>query len=732
MIRNNEIINITVQITILIIVLLASPRSSTKPRDFSNILSTDMQNYIHADIPFFTIKSTNLEVEEFALPGKCFVLIKDLSSTNYNSPNTSDIIATDIHRQNVENMQKSYLLSCFYTEVENNGIVTKKCVVGNGRLVQSSKSIFIIPRSLICRHIFLNRASQAEKYKNSPSNYPDITSALQIIRNSIHEGVYRTFIDYLENYMNQDTREKMYKCFDLLKDTKQDYIKSLGPAIQNILKLFELERYYYEKGNISQMISDSTNKIVIVWNTIKSQKNPSIITDKNIEEMKEEFAFNIKIISMDMENRKRSYIFKDIKDIKKDFADDLIVFVKNLTFKESRIEQNKNQCILEQEAIEWNKTLQKILLDRLNALNKLSGSRDEVIEKLEKENEKFIKEVMQEWDEIYISSMDFNILRRIFMGPAKKFSDISTESMQSTRSHEGVFNIKEEEKKLELLNTKIVKILDDLVKENCTIRVKQPKSVQAILSNIREKINQSEISNINIEVINIMKKKIANLIFMRVNGNSSDIGDMKFEIRYFIETIIDLTIHNEIKRAQYRYIDCFREENERNRGAIESGDLNSTLRFIIKQFDKYNCDFYRWKLFLQSQPQSNASSEIFIYKVFNDLHTITSLNEWLMPNIYQFFMGHLFIIYGEIYYMNQYIDNLKRYDEIWKNPVFLIIENPDTNMPQCASPRAYITYLVDKNGAEYSKEISFTNENLEAFRSAKTMADIEAIRPKTS
>lgn len=80
--------------------------------------------------------------------------------------------------------------------------------------------------------------------------------------------------------------------------------------------------------------------------------------------------------------------------------------------------------------------------------------------------------------------------------------------------------------------------------------------------------------------------------------------------------------------------------------------------------------------------------------------------------------------------IRKYISLLAEYDEIWVNPAVLVIEtisSTETGLSFSEKVESSITYRSDKDMKIYRKDITFTEEVLEAFKSAKRSEDIDRI-----
>lgn len=202
-------------------------------------------------------------------------------------------------------------------------------------------------------------------------------------------------------------------------------------------------------------------------------------------------------------------------------------------------------------------------------------------------------------------------------------------------------------------------------------------------------------------------------------------------IRQVISMLIDSIVDNErnifsdnhIKEAKMTFKkteESIKKISSKNITYNAWNILNSTnISFLLEHHFKWVAKNKRTNRIYQRLINSTAEK---------DFSSRSSLDEMFWKCITKTKPDSIYAILLEFCLINKYLAFMKSYNELWKNPAFLIIKPGYNDASQKEEKKAYIIYKPNIFNAEfYEKEVELSDTILNAFKNAKTLQEIEGI-----
>lgn len=696
-------------------------------------------NHNYKDISNCTIESRKLKSDIYRKDGESFRFIKNLS------PNTPDLIV-ERGLKNTGIYDINCVFTCFYMKERSKGARQKKSITRQNKLHRPKKSILVAFPALCDKAVLNKRIKEARRIKKKPKGKKEIEESIEFLCHVMNRNICKIYIEMLklstsvrignfffaEKWMDFEWFEKYAKLLPLenvLGYNLYCKIKDQQTSL-NILNLFPIARF--------------TNPIpseILKRNTI-----PKLKRNISIETWKEELFNDNKQIIRQIESIEeicalyaKNKLFVETEELLEIAKYQTVMYLNILSsggipafYDSNRVFSgyyiDSIQKIKEKTPV-WNRNLVEILMQGLIKYSEFEGDAQQLVDIVRGENKKIICAIKREEREDHFT--EYFYIRKI----NKAFKNIK--KIVKKRLYKQYYNDYANYVKLD--KNKSTKEIDSENRIICNLLFNilfsinihlSPVNRKEVTKRTKEKI-YSEIATISAiyikhesrekqnRLVKKKKKEIARLLLKAlvdkqlVKTKCKDLSSVLKGLRKLVEEILGCMFDNHSNWTNYTKTGALEktvlieEEYIRNYKRIPE-----IIKSLVKFENRFKYDRLIYTNYLIENTQVFKSSENIV--------------EWFLNIENEYDILQILKTTCETY---SYINNLATYNEIWENPAVLFLKG--YTIYQSEKPihayNAYIIYMLEKNKRLYRKSIEFTTRNLEAFRNAKTSADIEAI-----
>lgn len=656
------------------------------------------------------IEAGILDKKKYTTPKDVFVFVKDLSVDGTPSKNTNDVIIGDLKL--LYDIRLGKILVYPYSEV-----TVKRKVVKKYSPNSVCKNIYMYPSKLTNRKMVLNMLKVAEKYAENEENIFNIENGIFYIQKILKMAVYRCYNYDILNGTN----------ITLQTGITQSKLLNIGLKDSKISKL--LQRMQFKKYQVP--FQEILNKFAweqLDLDLILERKMVKTIDIYTLYKGKEEY--------IRMLNQEGMEILDIIEKTKDDYN--------GLSLEEMRIKANHNTKqllrIIHHEEVDldsinldnlikmaepWNRKLLELIEDRLKGIRVRVDT-----EKLENEiqisDASIIYEVQKERIDKLIESIEVTMLNYLYETITAKF--MHTKWTMQINGHSLDNNMRLDDSRKENINT-ITMLIDNILNYKYFYLLTDKKIIidqkKNKLISIFEEIGKIFIKHDDFyEIDNLITEKktqIVDLLFKikEENRRYSDLTDFKGIIKRVIEKIVDFLIDRQIALEILQMSLLGAESNSFI--AYNEAKTLSTILGIAEEFHSIGDS----NLFVSDQPKSKIYQYDRIFSSIRKALDSKKESEWRKAQIQDCRIEDIYKLYYILYSLSKNIEIVTSDDELWRNPVIMTFPTPGKYFHQFINTATI--YYMKEDGTEHSKEVSFTNTNLKAFKEAKTLRDIESI-----
>lgn len=727
-------------------------------RSFNELLTDS--DYSHTEFPFCRIESKKLEANEYKVPRGNFIFYKNLSSSTKESPNTADILIETKNHLDIYHYSQIY--TCFYAERNIDENIKKVPCLHISEFEWPKKSIFVpnitkwnkeVHEKRVEEAKRLKEEKEAKRQKKSTENTeePDIKKAMEILVQIIDIKMSKLYIyemgkavsdlytiktvneSFIKRYYFFDWNDSLKKLVgtkDAFRDTFTYWLFSIFEAqydcwVSLIEKYIPMIDEIIARNCFSEI--DNSNYIDLVESsTVEKVK---LITAQT-EEIEKECA--------KYTEEEQSKSFEDRMDLlehaKKQTAMhiDMLMLKDYLFDEDSYTELNENSARSRKRIKVGAKNPNENLLSQLeNNMHryktiKENPSRSDIVSTIREGNAKVFLEVNRKNEElarakslVYLHRIG-SLLKNIKQVIKKEtlYMGITESTVEHIKTILAVINsliditqtnISPEEKKkiAEVLQDKVIKEILKIVSHCIEIETEEGPLIRAKKP---EKELFREVMYVKEEIVSLL---LSSLSFGEIDITKySDLVLITRMLRKVLEKIVDIVLCKYTERINYnKYKDLEKmAEQEEKRLDAAKDDVRDAIKCLVEFSKKF------W-----------YTPEKFYLKYTNILSSIAdgvNTSAYIMKNCD---LSGIHRLLNYTYHAYKYINSLNMCTEVWDNFAVLYLKvsfNPNLN--PMYSMFCSIIYLKEDK-IPRTKQIEFTNETLEAFRKAKTLADIKRI-----
>lgn len=385
----------------------------------------------------------------------------------------------------------------------------------------------------------------------------------------------------------------------------------------------------------------------------------------------------------------------------------------------------------------WNAGLLKLLCEKIEILSIFSGTIEELKE-MERENRKHILNELENERvkayRTYISYMPpllekyerkIELIGELLVAVYKNILENKKYGYYQKREM-----IREEEKSIK---TKIISVL-----ASCIGSEDEEKNIEYVNNmlvsiieeyTVRGKLDQDKIGRKRKDLTDSI---LGVFVFDEKNTNKciDSVLAMRDSMRGVLDEIIDIVIAKEIEESTYREYELAREEIVRR---FRSINWDTHIPFIVEYLNRYYNLIDKTKFSYALNPYASRkykTREEPIAKAIGEAIKNQTIGEWIENSIEEHNQEEINILLRVIQIIHKCRSMVNYRSEIWISPIYLILDlvKNNDNSEGIKYFKELVKYREEKSGKVFEKEVDFTDENLEAFRSAKKLDDIENMK----
>lgn len=715
-----------------------------------------------------------------------FIFIKNISAGNDYSAKEQNIIVVEKETLHLEGEDIVYIY--MHPDYINKKDVKEKFIQDRKIRPEFYRGIFVAPHNLWEREKLINRISLAREYSENPDVLKEIKEPIDYIVRIISLKICEGYISALLSDASSLSRDvKAYNDTARLVGIKKKDIEKLvllsGNACSLINKVFgyndkrnaikACETYEFYKKKIKRIFK---NNISIRKNSIEETFNheAKIIIERIESRMKEcaEYPLNdlkkmfkediIMFINILSNGALSLCMHESTEETQKPTGR-----IQKWLDKEIAGESKKSDfSLLSEEKLKknaelWNRDLLALLFKKLLKEDELIEEEKDCRRRIHAEYSEIIEEIVERRQNIYNGYVEINMTKEILLEEIKKVVEIlrnwSRNEKDLSKSEKKKIVSEESKKIIEILagisvdrssmkelseesaieekeynKKQLLDMLDHIEKKVPTLNVDKPGAIRKRMSKLFSSSTklfplEESISSSNLDILSdFIEKEKYKMLLSIFKGlfTSSYRGavNSKMHLMTIVDSILSAVISERIDNTSPKMIADAKKEIKKERESIMQKEKKEILEKALSIYDKYCYTSYRDPAFF---PESfDFSNYVFrSIKVAIDENAADLCVDLLME---RYDLKELLGIYKPLRDVYSYTKYLAAYNEIWENPAFVIF-NRGTEAAPNEKNTAYIIYNSEKDRSLYKKEISFTNENVEAFKKANTTEEIEKI-----
>lgn len=197
--------------------------------------------------------------------------------------------------------------------------------------------------------------------------------------------------------------------------------------------------------------------------------------------------------------------------------------------------------------------------------------------------------------------------------------------------------------------------------------------------------------------------------------------------------IIDILVSSRVENHILSNYNLIKKKIKKEKVLFYKKDYNNILMFIIRLFEEHANT-------ISKKLDSNSTEDINITKVdvekaelaiknMSKIIYSTSMDEWRAEKMDMENIDYIFSLYKILYYMEANGYNIS-FDEVWRNPIYLVPLIEYDSIPRDKVFKAIIRY---REGTEAHRNyINCTEEIIEMFKNIKTVEDLKNMREYAS
>lgn len=733
--------------------------------------------------------SKHIDKDNYNDASKSFMFIKNIPlierSAYISKP--LDIVLVESSIEN--DVQDKCMLEFSYKEVNEKGKVKKKCITAEDDLQAPKKTALIVPyegilsREDICDMQWVQnkyfRTSKSvsnakmisnyaksiynqiiiKKYiecsKNKTDSFGDFLKEHDIVNNSLHielnepfvwkivgrfkhfsvdeyriKHLCKAFKDLQERYRkvleeNKTFREMadvgVYKFEEIYEENTERILNS----IKKIRKKSKKKRGW---KNLDEYIKNETT--VTIELLCNGKFNSHMYVDineletalENLQDLTKEREILIEIARSTKRDSNglicvaelEKKLEKELKKLSKEEKERLnFAFVKGC----ENIWATLDEDGLQEEAFAFDREIVRLLIKRMNYISTNKKSIEEVL----KINQDIISEIKERRDRIY---NEYKLIVFFYSTYREDPENMLASSLVDYRNYVDALEIKD------ITQTRAIK-KETKVERKEKIADKK-KYIESILQNIEDMycIYDEDLDK-TVNKIEREKRKILNHDFKKNLFLFIDM-DMKYmltDIREFFSEYIDVIFSKKVNHFNKNGVAKAEDTLKKLKNIAESKspeEIAQMVGFISKLKNNPKIK----NIIVSYCYSSNKEKARNLYeRVWRSLEIYSAIKigyRWFLDCIRENQVDEVWVITKTFDLIDNYLAFMASYSEVWMNPVILVITSKYSSVSEERKRKAYIVYnSEDYSRSIYKEEIEITNENLNNFREARTMQDIE-------
>lgn len=709
--------------------------------------------HTYKDIANYTIvQERQINYSKYMKAGKSFRFIKPLAPNRADSENATDIIVEEIDAKH-GGFDFSCIYTCFYREEKDrDGMCEKKAVSRIDRSFRPEKSILIPLSTIKNKEAHDRRIEEArgiKKGKELPKEWEKINRAIDLLSRSMNRGMCKKYLGTIEQFRSIQTGNYFFINDPHIQYLFKKHSESKWPSSMFTRHLYcqivsQLERYRKFEVFLYNTIS-----YPLVDEILKKKCNALLEKDqaRGIEELDKEFTQNKEYIAMGIEcieercRKYRSYpkqaCFEELDTLIEEVKEQTVVHINTLTKHAERPYINASMFSgglldyntaeeLEDRAAPWNKELVNLLAESMYAYARFTGNIQMAIEKIQRYNRRILSELnRKERKEHFLLCCYAERFKKAFAEIDKKVRQkLKDQSFEEWKNYSGQHKSEEE---IDQINKEVLgNLVDTLLDINMFAPEEEKKRKR---QKIKEKIHLQLKKIYKCYIVCESPREIKRALYRKkeqiksalldavIDGELYNLGNKDITVvRTALEIVVEKIASGIVCRssgwAEHSVCKALKKAVHEEEEYLRSCGSNAyhMLELLICFFNKFGY---------------NSQCIEDLVKRIEEIRKNRNSIGWLLDkkneDIIIEIMEHIYSIY-------RYIMNLSTYDEIWQVPAVLYL------VDSSSSKDAPITSIIYRSGKEEKickKTIKCTDSNLEAFRRARTLEEIEAIEGET-
>lgn len=700
----------------------------------------------------FSVVSCRLRKEDYKKKRKCITFIKDISYTDKPFSSNGNIVVIESDEniridRIVKPMNFKYLVSKTGAK--------KECGSVENTPSREMKSILLIPSSIKNRGEILDQLEK-KLARNPPQNETKAVEWIfEFLEAFIGRCIVKTYISCIGDSINDIPRG--FKLFNGLLEQTCLNEKSFGKInLKNTPahRLITRARLFRGEKSCIKLFSLFSTAEERIDSILKKARKSNLIDKDSVESMDSTFEEEAKIISSRIkDNESRYRKIEDLEELIYTCIDDITMYISTINskkipftiedsfYREEKEENGKRRIKIkavedkrikmEKDTRPWNRTLLGLLYKSTEELLNFDGNLKMLLRIVEKSNGCILQEIETDRKGKYEKYRKLEVLGKIYedkVKPIKKLLKSQKTILCSSKYNDLKGRILAMQKKKDT-----VEKITDILATACT-SVSGKRKASVFVKEILESIIRKQMGY-NSSFIDILKEKkkltdsILEVPYSQIDDDSSVVV-VKQSIQKILDEVIDVLVYMEIERLSCDKHKILKEIAEKDDSLFRGRDLSriffSTVEFFVKYYRKIANDQYIESKYKSELMEKAELAKDTIKSMMGALDNQTR-SKWIDENTRKESLLGMFRMYEVLSGMRQYRGIMDSYDEIWMNPVCLTVDSSRYGAVNSKPQKAVIRYLERTTGNIVSKEIEYTDANLNAFRDAQTLKEIKKI-----
>lgn len=653
------------------------------------------------------------------------VFMKNLSTTARPSLNTGKVI---VYNKKALGMVKSKgLFNFIYTEKsEDSPEQSGACAIEEKGSSGKKKSILIISSDLDDRVpiIELHRAKEPSDIEN----YEKVKQSLIFTERTINWLICKLYAIYM-NTPYGEIVEQMESFFQHLSDLSIDEValrrSDVGAMLGcNLIRRAQNITSISTSQKVLEMVGYAREEIEMILENNKWL----FLSIGTLLEIEDAFNKEAELISSKIKSGEENYNEETVNGMKKKFIKNAIDIISILAEKRIKLKDTVNM----KEVAPWNAGLMKLLVKRVERLNMFDGSLEELVKRLMEEDIEIINELKVNREKEFARQKSIFILIEGFNSVARSIEDILKKHWNVVEPS-GLDKIQLQKAIHEEKKTTKEKIINMLACYFSPDNVDKGKDdIQDMLSDI---VNGYKIFTPKHPNDETYYKKFEDMFNAFIASMCTPICEngyrIEHHIKYILNNVFFLLIKEGIESGTSQENAILKEAVEKEEEEIKNMEVPTSLQNAMDSIIKH---LKKTDKFYLSQDDSYITHYVGkqIKTVENTIQSVKRIlrngsgEPWIGRDIEKEAFKNIVESYKILNQMySHFMHKAATYDEVWESPAVLVV-GKDLKDP--SKYRGIIIYTSEESEeVACRKEISLTVKSLNAFRNAKTPADIESI-----